>query len=176
MHEPAPIPPDPESERRGHELRDVAIRPILYFLIGLFVFGGVLQAVMTAIMNGYVVEDTKVGVPAATVEEFRKDQKTILESWLRDKGDVGDNVHPGNPAPLQRDTTGDMLRMYAEEDATLYSYGFDKKSGRYHIPVKQAMKTVVAKGLLKHRETAPKSGIDPELPYPMRTEPYKATP
>ena len=57
-----PPPRDPESDARGHEMRDVAIRPILYFLIGLVVFGGVLQVVMSAIMNGYVTQDTKLAV------------------------------------------------------------------------------------------------------------------
>jgi hypothetical protein len=168
MHDPAPIPPDPESERRGHELRDVAIRPILYFLIGLFVFGGLLQTVMSAVMRGYVVEDTQVGAPVLTIEEAREDQKRDLQ-LLRDVGQLD------HAAALQRDTTADMLRMYAEEDAVLKGFGFDKKTGKYHIPIDRAMKKVVEKGLLKAREVAPKSGIDPELPYPMRTEPYRST-
>ena len=88
MHEPAPIPPDPESERRGHELRDVAIKPILYFLIGLFLFGGALQGVMSFIMNGYVAQDTKRA--ALPVEN------------LRDTGIIGDNIHPSPPPALQR--------------------------------------------------------------------------
>ncbi len=65
MHDPAPIPPDPESERRGHELRDVAIKPILWFLIGLFVFGGLLQGDHDLIMRGYIAYGTKKsGVPS----------------------------------------------------------------------------------------------------------------
>ncbi len=75
MHDSAPIPPDPESERRGHEMRDVAIRPILYFLIGLFVFGGVLELVMSTIMRGIVAEDTKVGVPSPSIVDARTIQE-----------------------------------------------------------------------------------------------------
>jgi hypothetical protein len=172
MHESAPIPPDPESERRGHELRDVAIRPILYFLIGLFVFGGVLQTVMSTIMRGYVAADTKVGVPSATVLDARNAQKRILEHGLRDKGGAGDNVQPAPPVPLQRDTTADMLRMYADEDEILTTYHADKKTGQVRIPIDRAMQILAKKGL-PHRDTPPDK-IDKELPYPARSDPYMA--
>src|SRR5271168_4844946 len=98
MHESAPIPPDPESERRGHELRDVAIRPILYFLIGLFVFGGVLQTVMSTIMRGYIAYDTKIGVPSGDPQDARKAQEKFLTKSLRDTGNM-----VGKEASLQRD-------------------------------------------------------------------------
>jgi hypothetical protein len=169
MHDSAPIPPDPESERRGHELRDVAIKPILYFLIGLFVFGGVLQLVMSALMTGYVVPDTQVGVPNVETEDAREDQQKML-GMLRDPDDVVRN------APLQRNTTADMLKMYAEDDAVLSSFHLDKKTGKLQVPVKRAMEIALKKGLLPARKTPPKTGIDQELPYPMRSDPYKATP
>ena len=173
MHESAPIPPDPESERRGHELRDVAIRPILYFLIGLFVFGGLLQTVMSAIMNGYVAEDTKVGVPAVEIEAARKAQETVLDRVLHDAGTVGDNVRPAPSVPLQRDTTADMLKMYAEDQAVLGSYRLDPRTQQIRIPIRRAIEIVAKKGL-PHRDT-PANQIDPALPYPARSEPYMAT-
>ena len=174
MHDSAPIPPDPESERRGHELRDVAIRPILYFLIGLFVFGGLLQTVMSAIMSGYVVQDTKVGVPSVTIEDARKAQETILDRGLRDTGSIGDNVHPAPSVPLQRDTTGDMLRMYDEDRAFLTTYRVDPKTKQVRIPIRRALQIMIKKGL-PHRDT-PAAQLDPEpLPYPARSEPYMAT-
>ena len=174
MHDPAPIPPDPESERRGHELRDVAIRPILYFLIGLFVFGGLLQTIMGALMSGYVVPDTKVGVPSLDYSDARKAQEKFLDRGLRDKGVVGDNIHPAPGVPLQRDTTGDMIRMYAEDQSILGTYRDDKKTGKLRIPIRRAMEIIAKKGL-PHRDT-PASRVDPEpLPYPTRSEPYMAT-
>jgi hypothetical protein len=176
MHEPAPIPPDPESERRGHELRDVAIRPILYFLIGLFIFGGVLQTVMSTIMRGYVASEPKVGVPGLTVEDVRAArtlQRKILDKSLHDDGkSIGDNIRPAPPVPLQRDTTADMLAMYKEEDAVLTSYYKDQKTGQVRIPIDRAMQIVAKKGL-PHRDT-PADKIDKELPYPARSEPYMA--
>jgi hypothetical protein len=173
MHDSAPIPPDPESERRGHELRDVAIRPILYFLIGLFVFGGLLQTIMSLIMNGYVAEDTKVGVPAVEIEAARKAQETVLDRGMRDTGVVGDNVHQGPTVALQRDTTADMLRMYAEDRAALTEYRVDPRTKQIRIPIRRALQIVAKKGL-PHRDT-PTTLIDPALPYPVRSEPYMAT-
>jgi len=168
MHDSPPIPPDPESERRGHELRDVAIRPILYFLIGLFVFGGVLQTVMSAIMSGFVAADTQVGVPSVSIEDSRVDQKRELSEMFRDDGQIN---HPG---ALQRDTTGDMLRMYAEEDEILTTYHKDAKTGQIRVPIDRAIQIVAKKGL-PHKDT-PKELIDKDLPYPTRSQPYMSTP
>ena len=159
MHEPAPILPDPESERRGHELRDVAIKPIIIFLIALVVFGGVLQAVMSAIMRGYVAQEATMVVPHMEIEN------------LRDVGVV--NL----PPPPQVNTTNDMTRMYEEENAVLNIArpSVDRKTGKVHISLERAMEIMARKGL-PHRETAPKNGIDRELPYPKRSQPYEATP
>lgn len=169
-HDYDPTPPDPESERRGHELRDVAIRPVLYFLIGLFVFGGVLQTVMSTVMRGFVAEDTKVGVPSLSIEDARTAQRSILTKGLRDTGTVGDNVRPAPAPPLQRDTTADMLRMYADEDTILGTYHVDKKNGQVRVPIARAMQIVAKKGL-PHRDTAAEK-VDKQWPYPTRSEPY----
>ena len=73
-----PPPRDPESEARGHELRHVALRPILIFLIGLIVFGGVLQVIMTTIMTGYVKQDTAVAVPLSAGMDLLRDPSNEL--------------------------------------------------------------------------------------------------
>ena len=175
MHESAPIPPDPESQRRGHELRDVALRPVLYFLIGLFVFGGLLQTVLSTVMRGVVAQDTRVGVPTVKIEAARTAQRSMLTKGLRDTNNVGDNVRPA-PAPhLQRDTTTDMLRMYAEEDVVLNTYHVDDKSKQVRIPIDRAMAIMVKKGLPHRDATVEKVDNDP-LPYPARSLPYMATP
>jgi hypothetical protein len=152
----APPPRDPESEARGHELRDVAARPILFFLIGLVLFGSVLQAIMHTIMTGYVKQDTSAAVPSM--------------DYLRDHGKT--DVAP----PLQRDTTADMVKMYEEEDAilTLDRPRRDKRSGKVAVSLDRAM-TIIAKKGLPHRETAPKGVADPELPYSETARAYKTT-
>ncbi len=155
MHGSHEVPRDPESDRRGHEVRDVAVRPILYFVIGLAVFGGVLQTVMSTIMQGYVAADTRAAVPSADI--------------LSDHGDTA------KAPPLQRDTTADMKKMYAEEDAILTSFRKNKETGKVRIPIDRAIEVVVKRGLLTHRKDAPKGTADPELQYPKRSKPYQTT-
>jgi hypothetical protein len=170
MHDSAPIPPDPESERRGHELRDVAIRPILIFLIVLFVTGGALQAVMSTIMNGVIIPESHVGSPAVDMEATRKIEQETLDTRFRDYGDIT------KPGELQRDTTKDMLRMYEQDKLVLTSYGIDQKTGKVHIPIEEAMKVVISKGLLKARQGVSPTTVDKDLPYPAHSLPYMATP
>ena len=156
-----PPPRDPESEARGHELRDVALRPILIFLIGLIVFGGVLQVIMTAIMTGYVKQDTAVAVPTETAMDL-----------LRDPGNEVP-VSPTPKPPLQHDTTADMIKMYNEEDRILNvkQPTRDKRTGKVFISIDRAIEVVAKKGL-PHRDNPPK--IDPEYTYSEKARAYRA--
>ena len=127
-------------------------------------------------MRGFVAEDTKVGVPSMDIEsDARKAQRSILTKGLRDNGRVGDNVRPAPAPPLQRDTTGDMLRMYAEEDAVL-----DDLPRRTRRPARSASRSTgpsrswPRRGL-PHRDT-PADKVDKDLPYPARSTPYMANP
>ncbi|WP_435007011.1 hypothetical protein P12x_004427 [Tundrisphaera lichenicola] len=151
-----PPPRDPESDARGHELRDVAIRPVLYFLIGLMLFGGVLQIVMSRIMVGYVKQDTKTGVLPMAV--------------LSDPG----SSEPISPLPpLQRDTTADMLRMYSEEDRILKvaQPTRDKRTGKLLVSIDEAIQIVAKKGL-PHRDAPLK--IEPEYHYSEKARAYRS--
>lgn len=135
--EPAGPPPDPSQ---GHERTDVAAKPILYFLIGLVVFGGVVQASMSLLMVGYVSQDSKAPIPKDNI--------------LRDTGATD------RPAPLQQNTTADMVRMYREEDAVLQTYHLDPKSKEVRIPLDRAIDVVARKGL-PHRASSPEDS--PEM-------------
>ena len=67
-----------------------------------------------------------------------------------------------HPPPLQRDTTADMLRMYAEEDEILELKAGHATSGpaRSCVPIDRAIEIVAKKGL-PHRDAAPKIGGRP---------------
>ncbi len=135
----------------------MALRPILIFLIGLIVFGGVLQATATAIMTGYVTQDTKLARPSIEL--------------LRDPG----TEFPVSPKPpLQRTTTADMLRMYDEEDAILKlkEPTRDKRTGKVFVPIDRAIDIVAKKGL-PHRANGPK--VDPEYTYSEKARAYQST-
>ena len=130
--EPDGPPPDPSE---GHERTDVAAKPILYFFIGLDVFGGVVQASMSGLMAIYVSHDTKAPQPK--------------DGILRDTGATN------RPAPLQQNTTADMVRMYREEDEILDTYHVEEKSKAVRIPLDRAIEVIAKKGL-PHRDVAPK--------------------
>ena len=149
--EPSGPPPDPSE---GHERTDVAAKPILYFLIGLVVFGGVVQASMSVLMVGYVHQDTKAPVPKDNI--------------LRDTG-----ATIGRAAPLQQNTTGDMIVMYEEEDRVLKSYHVDPQSKAIRIPLDRAMDVISKKGL-PHREVAPKD-MPAADPIPRHGRAYQTT-
>lgn len=148
--EPIGPPPDPSQ---GHERTDVAAKPILYFLIGLVVFGGVVQASMSLLMVGYVRQDTKAPVP----------QKNILQ----------DTGSTDRPPPLQQDTTADMVRMYQEEDQVLDTYRVDPKTKSIRIPLDRAMDVIAKKGL-PHREGQPKGQPETD-PVPYHGKAYQTT-
>jgi len=132
-----PTPQPPPDPSKGHEMSDVAARPIVYFIIALVLFGGVLQAAMSVVMTGYVKQDNKIATPS-------------IEN-LRDTGNLN------HPAPLQRDTTGDMLKMYAEEDEILGTYGVDPATKAVRVPIDRAVEIVARKGLPHRDGPAPKS-------------------
>ena len=148
--EPTGPPPDPAD---GHERTDVAAKPILYFLIGLVVFGGVVQASMSVLMTGYVSYSTKAPTPP----------KNILE----DTGAIN------RPAPLQQNTTGDMIRMYEEEDAVLTTHYVDPKTKEIRIPLTRALEIIAKKGL-PHRDVAPPGMPKPD-PIPRSGKAYQTT-
>lgn len=147
-------PFDPDAAGRGHEINDVAARPILIFLIGLVVFGGLVQISMSALMIGYVAEDTKAAVP--------------------DMDLLSDSGNTNAPPPLQHNTTEDMFKMYREEDAVLTTYAVNPKTKAIRVPLDRAIALVAKKGL-PHRDKAPKLDSSGELPYPNRATPYKAS-
>ena len=145
---PSGPPPDPSE---GHERTDIAAKPILYFLIGLVVFGGLVQATLSAVMTGYVRYDTKAPVPR--------------ENILRDTGSTD------RPPPLQQNTTADMIRMYREEDEILSTYNVDPKTKAIRIPLDRAVEVIAKKGL-PHRDVAPKETPTAD-PIPRRGKAYQ---
>ena len=151
-HTPQPSgpPPDPAD---GHERTDIAAKPILYFLVGLVVFGGVVQASMSLLMTGFVAQDTRAPEPPQNI--------------MRDTGstDVA--------APLQQNTTADMVRMYEDEDRVLNTYHVDPQTKEIRIPLDRAVAVIAKKGL-PHRDKAPKGTPEADK-IPRRGKAYQTT-
>lgn len=118
-----------ETNRPGHETRDVNLR-------GVTLFGALLAAVVL-IVSGLMVLFFDYLVRR---EAKRQPVPTTLTARSSDQ-------LPPEPR-LQESPARDLAQVRAEEDAVIGSYGWvDRKAGVVRIPVEKAMEIVVEKGL-----------------------------
>ena len=108
-----------DGPERRHEERDVRLRPLILFGVGLAVLAG-LVLVLLVLLFDYL---------AARQAELAPPPSPLLEA--------------GRPPPeprLQVSPRRDMRDMRAEEDAALESYGWvDRQAGIVRIPIARAM-------------------------------------
>ena len=111
-----------------HEESDVNVRAILGFGAGLLAVGIVIQLLMWLLFNFYTKQAAQI--PRAFPLSAAYQQQPPPEPRLQ--------THPQQ----------DLRRLRAQEDAILEGYGWvDKGSGVARIPIEEAMKIVVQRGL-----------------------------
>ena len=111
-----------------HEESDVNVLAILGFGAGLLAVGIVIQLLMWLLFNFYTKQAAQV--PRAFPLSVEYQQQPPPEPRLQE--------HPEE----------DMRQLRAQEDAILQGYGWvDKGSGVARIPIEEAMKIVVERGL-----------------------------
>jgi hypothetical protein len=111
-----------------HEESDVNVRAILGFGAGLLAVGVVIQLLMALLFSVYTKQAAQV--PRAFPLSAEYQQQPPPEPRLQ--------AHPEE----------DMRQLRAQEDAILQGYGWiDKSSGVARIPIEEAMKIVVQRGL-----------------------------
>lgn len=112
-----------------HEESDVNVRAILGFIGGLFVALIVTYLVISGLYRQFEAREAeREARPISLVQ--------------RPAGQL-----PPEPR-LQTDPQEDLRRLRAEEDAKLHGYGWvDQQGGIAHIPIEEAMKLVIRKGL-----------------------------
>jgi hypothetical protein len=116
---------NPEVE---HEESDVNARAILGFGAGLLAVGIIVQLLMWLLFSVYTKQAAQV--PRAFPLSAEYQQQAPPEPRLQ--------VHPQD----------DLRQLRAREDAILQGYGWiDKGSGVARIPIEEAMKIVVRRGL-----------------------------
>jgi hypothetical protein len=123
-HEPHTVNPDVH-----HETTDVNVQGVLLFGAGLFIVAAVVH-VLIWVLFGYLSSHEAIHgareYPLAAAEENRL---------------------PPEPR-LQTNPREDLRDLRAHEDQVLSSYGWvDKNAGVVRIPIDEAMKIVVEKGL-----------------------------
>jgi|SRR5436190_22671193 len=122
----------------SHETSDVAIRPILGFLGVLTIAAVFINFVVWLLFNFfYVREERRVmaDYPLAAQQENRLPPEPRLQTQPRE----------------------DLRALRAHEDEILTTYGWiDKNGGIVRIPIEQAMKTLVERGVPSRAGTEPR--------------------
>jgi hypothetical protein len=117
-----------------HETSDVNVRGIFLFGAGLFVVA-VIVHLLVWMLFGYF----------SSREEVRAAREYPLTAGR-------ENQLPPEPR-LQTNPRGDLLDLNAHEEQVLTTYGWvDKNAGIVRIPIEEAMKIVVQRGLPARQE------------------------
>jgi len=122
-------PPSEESVRRGHEVRDVNPRVILWLGAGVLIMAAVVHVVLWLALGGM--------------------------QWFAEQGDPPRSplaAEAAEPPPphLQDKPRQEYLDYRREQEEQLNSYGWvDREQRVVHIPIARAMDLIVEQGLPK---------------------------
>ena len=123
-----------ESAETHHETSDVNIRGILGFGLGLIVIGIVLHFAVWVLFTYFNSRETSSAAP-----EF----PLAVSQGTRVPPEPRLQIHPRE----------DLQDLRASEDAILNSYGWvDKNAGIVRIPIDEAMKLILQRGLPARQE------------------------
>jgi hypothetical protein len=137
--------------RRGHEPNTIGVRGIIIFTIALIGAGMAIVLVFGLVMNHFAAIEHRLH--SIYPSRFAIDVDSLPKPRLQE-----------NPA-------GDLVRMRAEEQRRIDSYGWvDRKAGIAHIPVERAMDILAKTGLPKVPAPAPVSGLPPRTFVPPGTK------
>jgi hypothetical protein len=125
----------------GHEHTDANIWLIAKFVFWLAVAAAVIHVGLALLFTVFVeqrVERTEPRYPLAATNA------------------------PLEPPPprLQRFPRQDILGLRLEEEAALTQYGMDKKTGVIHIPIQEAMKLTLERGLPVRQQNATQTATE----------------
>lgn len=110
-----------------HERRDINVRSVLAFGVGLFVLVVAAGFGMKGLFGYLVAQQPRLGPPPSPLASIRQ--------------------APPEPR-LQVVPAQDLRRIRAEEDELLRSYGWvDQKAGTVRIPIERAMDLLLQRGL-----------------------------
>lgn len=135
----------------GFERQDLGARPIFGFLVSLAIFGILTYYVLWGMFHFLDSYNRKHQPPANPMVKTEADTRTVTSATIEKF-----------PEPRLEDDERTELNgfRYAEEEK-LNSYGWvDQNAGVVHIPIDQAMKLIVQRGL----PTTPKAGTMPLSP------------
>jgi hypothetical protein len=131
----------------GYERRDISVAGILYFLLGLLVFGALAYGV-AAVLYSYL--DKRSNAEQAPVNP-------LVTSAPADTRHISSD-YPQNAFPtpkLEEDERGQLNGIRLHEEQTLSTYDYiDKNSGTVRIPIDRAMDLIAQRGLPVRAQSA----------------------
>lgn len=132
-----------EAIKRGHEIRDVSVRLVTWFAIGLVLASAFIYLGLAALFALFKRQHPSPDAPSRIA------------------------LHPQIVAPeprLQTSPAADLERFRATEETLLHGYGWiDRPAGIIHIPIERAMDLIAQRGLpIRGPGTKNSSGITPE--------------
>lgn len=111
----------------GHEASDAQVRPLMKFLLALFISTAIVFVAMGLLFNILVEQAAVLDRPPSPIAEGRQ--------------------VPPSPQ-LQVSPAAELKRLRESEDRTLNSYGWiDRERGVARIPIDRAMDLLLEKGL-----------------------------
>ncbi len=120
-----------ESIEQGHEVRDLSVRGIVWFGVGLLVIGACTLIVATAVL---VASSKQGGI-----------------SYQYPPANINNAPAPTlPPEPRLEEVPGQQLQsLRSHEDQLLNTYGWiDQKAGTVHIPIDRAIDLLLQRGML----------------------------
>jgi hypothetical protein len=136
-NQPNPANPAPNG---GYERSDISARGVIYFLVGLAVFGALMYLVAA---GAYSYLDKRSAAEQAPVSPLITNAPTDTR---RIANDYPQSAFP-NPR-LETDERDQLNDIRLKEEQTLSTYDYlDKNAGTVRIPITRAMDLIVQRGL-----------------------------
>ncbi|HKH99283.1 MAG TPA: hypothetical protein VJ999_09255 [Candidatus Sulfotelmatobacter sp.] len=127
----------------GFERRDIGVGGVLYFLLGLAVFGLISHFMVTALYH-YLEKQTEAqqAPVSALVKNAPADTRHLSV-------DYRDYLKQNFPSPqLEIDERNQLDKIRLDEEQTLSTYDYiDKNAGTVRIPIARAMDLIAQRGL-----------------------------
>lgn len=140
----------PASHSRGHEQRDISLRPIVLAGVGLAVLILVAVVAMRSLFGFYLAREMRES-PAANPLAVAEGERLPPEPRLQ-------------PQPVEQ-----LRVLRAREDTVLQTYGWiDRDQGIVRVPIERAMELIVERGVAVAEAAAPEaeeqtgSGVEAE--------------
>jgi len=131
----------------GHEVSDLRIGPIVWFLIGLAIATIVIGLLVVGLFDAFESREEKS--KAATSPLSSERQKLPPEPRLQLAPSTEEQLERKLPPDIKKDSPlQEMKRLREQENEKLTSYGWvDEKAGVVRIPIEEAKKRLLEKGI-----------------------------